>query len=721
MRGQRRRVSPALIVAGILVASVVGCNATATPPSGTVAAGASVDATGPPQLSDVVAYRGGFARTGQMPGPRPEGTPVELWSYDSAAGYEAQPLIVGGLVIAISLEGEVAAIDGSTGARRDVLRLPAGVSATPAISGDTLFVVTRDSELRAVALAGLTEMWHRPGYDADASPAIAEDLVLAGAKNGALVARHSSDGTEAWTVPAPAAARVAVEGDLVVTSGDGSGEVTWIDLGGDKTSVSKPTGGADTLTPALVDGNVYVAHRDVIGGSNGVDAFDATREPLWRFEEPDGLRIEGIGVDGDIVYVHTEVPARVHALDRATGDLRWSEDVHVASLGGGAIADGLLYVVGSPDALSAIDLSTGQTAWTVPLEVTAEPSPLVVSGGLVIVAVTVDGRGRIVAFAGPSDPRGRAASSPGPTPGEPSVSAEASPEPAGVRQVADHDVESEADLIGGTVGPDGTLYVPDVANHRILVLDPSGNQRWWGEPGTGEGQFDFSAVTQNDAPAGVGVSPDGKLIAVGEGGNHRIQLFDRNLKHIGFIGRTGRGDGQFVNPCCVTIDGDHRIWVVDAGRGDVQVFDETGSFLRKFPSDDSADHQLSRPGGVFVREDADEVLVADFDNQRVAVFSKDGSWLRSYGSNSKEHFYLGEVNMAMPGPDGRVLILDTSNRIFALDAAGSLLGTLALDDAFGRIDSSGVAITPTGRLFVVDRDRDRIVEGQLEPPIWPAN
>jgi hypothetical protein len=77
--------------------------------------------------------------------------------------------------------------------------------------------------------------------------------------------------------------------------------------------------------------------------------------------------------------------------------------------------------------------------------------------------------------------------------------------------------------------------------------------------------------------------------------------------------------------------------------------------------------------------------------------------------------------MAMPGPDGRVLILDTSNRIFALDAAGSLLGILALDDAFGRIDSSGVAITPTGRLFVVDRDRDRIVEGQLVPPIWPAN
>src|SRR4029079_14127679 len=99
--------------------------------------------------------------------------------------------------------------------------------------------------------------------------------------------------------------------------------------------------------------------------------------------------------------------------------------------------------------------------------------------------------------------------------------------------------------------------------HRILVQDPSGRRRWWGERGSGKGQFDFSAVTQNDGSAGVAVSPDGGLIAVSEGGNHRIQLFDRNLEHVRFIGRTGRGDGPFINPSA-TIDLDHRIWVVDS-------------------------------------------------------------------------------------------------------------------------------------------------------------
>jgi hypothetical protein len=45
-----------------------------------------------------------------------------------------------------------------------------------------------------------------------------------------------------------------------------------------------------------------------------------------------------------------------------------------------------------------------------------------------------------------------------------------------------------------------------------------------------------------------------------------------------------------------TIDLDYRIWVVDSGRTDVQVFVEAGTFLTlSFPDDDSVEHQLSRP------------------------------------------------------------------------------------------------------------------------------
>src|SRR4029079_4528481 len=108
MRGERRRVSRRrLLVAGVLGTGVVGCDLVATDPTSSPPAQSSVDVGGPPPFADVTAYRGSFERTGKMPGPGPEGKPVELWRSEPTAGYEAQPLVVDDLVIAIPLDGAI--------------------------------------------------------------------------------------------------------------------------------------------------------------------------------------------------------------------------------------------------------------------------------------------------------------------------------------------------------------------------------------------------------------------------------------------------------------------------------------------------------------------------------------------------------------------------------------------------------------------------------------
>ena len=121
-----------------------------------------------------------------MPGPGPEGEPVELWQVETAAGFQAQPLVAGGLVLAVSVEGDVLAVDAVTGAERWRERLPAGVTSNPAIGDDILFVVTHDGELRALSLTDRKERWHESGYDPDAAPAVAGELVLAGGANGEI-------------------------------------------------------------------------------------------------------------------------------------------------------------------------------------------------------------------------------------------------------------------------------------------------------------------------------------------------------------------------------------------------------------------------------------------------------------------------------------------------------------------------------------------------------
>src|SRR4029078_8098756 len=103
--------------------------------------------------------------------------------------------------------------------------------------------------------------------------------------------------------------------------------------------------------------------------------------------EPDGLRIDLAVVDAVTMAIVPETPASVHGLDRASGDERWpAVDVDKTHLGGGVIADGLLYVVGPANGLSAVDTTNGEIAWSVPLDATARTIPPGVSGGLGLVA-----------------------------------------------------------------------------------------------------------------------------------------------------------------------------------------------------------------------------------------------------------------------------------------------------------------------------------------------
>jgi outer membrane protein assembly factor BamB len=581
-----------------------------------------------------------------------------------------------------------------------------------------VYLTTEDGMLRALSTADGTERWHAPGFIPDGTIAVADGRVVAPADDG-IAAVRATDGSEVWRATVSPATRLSIGHGRVYAGGNDARTVTRLDLATGQALSPLMVEGADVASPMVSGDAVYVAHRDVPGGANGVDAFGEDGTPHWSWEPPGRERIEGTALGETLVFVLTEEPAVIYAISRADGSDIWKLQYDGHSSGAIVLADDLLLVTGEQAGLLALDASTGAQRWQAAVD-NARPSRLLVTGGLVLLDANHGASdGALVAFVAPGDPRAPAAQAP-PTPAA-LATPSAQPMPSGIASVDIRTVEPQAALLGIARGPDGTLYQPDVANHRILVRAPDGTTTWWGERGRGDSQFDFSTVTQNDAPGGVAISPDGQLIAVGEGGNHRIQLFDANRGHITTFGRTGRADGQFVNPCCVAIDDQHRVWVVDAGRGDVQVFDERGKHLDTFAGGGTGDGELSRPGTPFVRTETGEVYIPDFGNRRVSVFGTDGAFVRTFASRPEQDLILDEVNEVRVDQWGRMWVLDSINGIHVLSPDGDRLATIPTSlPGIGPLDLGGMALDGAGRLYLNDVHSDRLIVLQLGPPLWPG-
>jgi DNA-binding beta-propeller fold protein YncE len=78
------------------------------------------------------------------------------------------------------------------------------------------------------------------------------------------------------------------------------------------------------------------------------------------------------------------------------------------------------------------------------------------------------------------------------------------------------------------------------------------------------------------------VAPDG-TVWVTDTGNKRLVAFDSELKQLRTLGRLGSGPGEFSDPVGIAAGRDGSLYVADAGNKRIQVLDATGRFARQIP------------------------------------------------------------------------------------------------------------------------------------------
>ena len=163
-----------------------------------------------------------------------------------------------------------------------------------------------------------------------------------------------------------------------------------------------------------------------------------------------------------------------------------------------------------------------------------------------------------------------------------------------------------SDPLGLSVDSDGNIIAADAGNKRIKIFSPDGKLLM--KIG-GQGSFTYPIHC---------IQCDGYLI-VSDHEEHCIKVLDRNGNFQYKFGKRGGGDGEFIYPCCLSVNKSGHLMVCESGNHRIQVFELDGKFVGKFGTKGSNSGDLLCPLSVAVLSNG-RIVVCDQNNHRIQLF-----------------------------------------------------------------------------------------------------
>jgi DNA-binding beta-propeller fold protein YncE len=214
------------------------------------------------------------------------------------------------------------------------------------------------------------------------------------------------------------------------------------------------------------------------------------------------------------------------------------------------------------------------------------------------------------------------------------------------------------------------------------------------------------------APSGIVVDAFG-IIQVADSQQGKVFGYDQQGKNPYTLGK--RGELQY--PAGLAVDKKrNRLYVADSHAHTVKVFDNIGMFLYDIGTSNGPG-ELKHPVAVAL-DRSGTVYVLDARRKRVVLYDIDGRYLRSFELTSEEPVAPAKPRGIAVDAEGRVLVTDeASNNVLIYDNKGTLIVTWGKT---GRLigdflQPSGIFIDDRGIIYVADQMNGRVQEFQYIP------